>query len=102
DLERPASGGSNDERIVAAVRSGDLAEDVLDVAAARVLRMIARAQPTLAEPGTFQAEAHHDLAREVATQAAVLLKNDDGALPLRSERLATEAVLIGVLARPAR
>ena len=102
DLEMPASGGSNDERIVAAVRSGDLAEDVLDVAAARVLRMIARAQPALAEPGTIEADAHHDLAREIAAQAAVLLKNDDGALPLRSERLATEAVLIGELARTAR
>src|SRR5699024_1818185 len=34
--------------------------------------------------------------------AAVLLTNDDGALPLRGERLATEAVLIGELARTSR
>lgn len=102
DLEMPSSAGINDERIVAAVRAGTLPEEVLDLAAARVLRMVARARSAATGPADIDAEAHHALAREVAGQAAVLLKNDDGVLPLRSEGFAEAGVLIGELGRTAR
>lgn len=102
DLEMPASFGINDARIVEAVRAGDLDEAHLDAAVTRVLQMVARAQAALAEPGSFDVEQHHALAREVATRTAVLLKNDDGALPLDLEGAAGAVVLIGELARTPR
>ena len=40
---------------------------MLDQAVTRVLTLVERAQPALAEPGAFDAEAHHALAREAAT-----------------------------------
>ncbi|WP_354002606.1 glycoside hydrolase family 3 N-terminal domain-containing protein [Ruania halotolerans] len=52
DLEMPSSHGINDAAIVAAVRAGALAESDLDRAVSRVLTMVAKAQPALAEPGT--------------------------------------------------
>ncbi|WP_454049998.1 aryl-beta-d-glycosidase [Cellulomonas sp. Marseille-Q8402] len=105
DLEMPATGGRTDALVVDAVQSGALDEAVLDVAARRVLQLIARAQPALAEPGTIDAEAHHALAREAAADGSVLLKNAsvDGApaLPL-SASAAAEAVVIGEFARTPR
>ncbi|SEE74382.1 glycoside hydrolase family 3 N-terminal domain-containing protein [Ruania alba] len=102
DLEMPSSHGINDAAIVTAVREGRLAEADLDTAVTRVLTMVARAQPALAEPGTADLTAHHALAREVATRSAVLLKNPDGVLPLAADGLAGSAVLIGELARTPR
>ncbi|HET8602054.1 MAG TPA: glycoside hydrolase family 3 N-terminal domain-containing protein [Segeticoccus sp.] len=101
DLEMPSSGGVNDARIVAAVRSGELDETDLDRAVTRVLDLVARSQPALAEAGSFDPETHHALAREVATRAAVLLKNED-VLPLEASTLAAAGVVIGEMARTPR
>jgi beta-glucosidase len=105
DLEMPATGGRTDALVVDAVKNGELDEAVLDVAVRRVLRMVARALPALAEPGEIDVEAHHDLAREAAADGSVLLKNApvDGVpvLPL-STAAAAGAVVIGEFARTPR
>lgn len=75
DLEMPASGGRTDAEVVAAVREGRLDEAVVDVAARRVLHLVARSLPALDAPGTYDADAHHALAREAAAAGTVLLKN---------------------------
>ncbi|MFC4616712.1 glycoside hydrolase family 3 C-terminal domain-containing protein [Cellulomonas algicola] len=87
DLQMPAAGPRPDEAVVDAVRAGTLDEAVLDTAVRRVLHLIARALPALADAdSTVDVDAHHALAREAAAAGAVLLKNDpvDGApvLPL--------------------
>ncbi|WP_454856294.1 glycoside hydrolase family 3 C-terminal domain-containing protein [Promicromonospora soli] len=75
DLEMPASGGRTDAEVVAAVREGHLDEALVDVAARRVLHLVARSLPALDAPGTYDADAHHALAREAAAAGTVLLKN---------------------------
>ena len=69
--------------MVAAVESGELDESVLDLAVTRMLRLVDRARPALAEGGTFDEGEHHALARRAAAESAVLLKNDGGVLPLK-------------------
>lgn len=103
DLEMPATGGRTDALVVDAVRGGTLDEAVLDVAVRRVLTMIARAQPALADPGTIDTDAHHALAREAAADGSVLLRNEavDGA-PLLPLTDAASAVVIGEFARTPR
>ncbi len=105
DLEMPATGGRTDALVVDAVKSGRLDEAVLDVAVRRVLTMIAKAQPAPAEPGAFDVDQHHALAREAAADGSVLLKNAevDGApvLPL-SREAAARAVVVGEFARTPR
>lgn len=101
DLQMPASGPRPDEAVVAAVREGRLPEAVLDEAARRVLRLVARAQPV--GGATFDADAHHALAREAAAAGSVLLRNEpvDGTpvLPLAG----TEGLLVvGEFARTPR
>lgn len=85
ELEMPASGGAGDRKIVEAVRSGTLSEEKLDRAVGRLLRIIFMAVDRKKEGAVYDAEAHHALAREVARESMVLLKNEGGILPLRKE-----------------
>ena len=101
DLEMPPNLGVSDVALVAAVESGELDESVLDLAVTRMLRLVDRARPALVEGGTFDEGEHHALARRVAAESAVLLKNDGGILPLKPAEGASVAV-IGEFARAPR
>ena len=80
DLEMPGPRPRRVRSVIDAVLAGSLDEKVVDEAALRVLRVIARANAT-PKGGTFDAAAHHALARRIAAEGLVLLKND-GVLPL--------------------
>ena len=99
DLEMPASGGRTDAQLVAAVRAGELAESVLDTAAARAIDLVRKAgeRPTVAGP--LDVEAHHALAREAAGRSIVLLKNEGALLPLAADQ---KVAVIGAFATEPR
>lgn len=82
DLEMPTSYGKNDKLIVEAVKSGELDEADLDKCVRRVLEMADRYLEN-ADPDTaWDKDKHHELARKIASECIVLLKNDDKVLPL--------------------
>jgi beta-glucosidase len=99
ELEMPGTNYGNDAKIVAAVQSGALDESILDESVERFLTLIAKAEPALSESFTYDAKAHHRLARKVAGEGAVLLKNDKNLLPLKPE---TKVALIGRFAKHPR
>jgi beta-glucosidase len=101
DLEMPPNLGVSDAAIVAAVRDGSLGESILDESVSRVLRLVDRSQPALAEGASFEFAEHHALARRAAHESAVLLKNAGNVLPLEPEEGSTVAV-IGEFARTPR
>lgn len=82
ELEMPGSTNGNQHRIVTAVQDGRLDKAVLDQAVERILKIVFRAHETLREEFSFDPEAHHALARQVAGEGAVLLKNEGSLLPL--------------------
>ncbi|MCL8014905.1 glycoside hydrolase family 3 C-terminal domain-containing protein [Streptomyces sp. AS02] len=98
DLEMPGNGGGTDAEIAAAVREGRLEEAVVDTALER-LRALARRVRAEADAVTVDHEEQHMLAREIAADSLVLLKNQDGALPLAA---AGGVALIGEFARTLR
>jgi beta-glucosidase len=101
DLEMPPNLGVSDAAIVAAVRDGSLDESILDETVSRVLHLVERSQPALAEGASFSFDDHHALARRAAHESAVLLKNTRDVLPLEPEEGGTVAV-IGEFARTPR
>ncbi|MBD0382768.1 glycoside hydrolase family 3 C-terminal domain-containing protein [Paenibacillus sedimenti] len=85
ELEMPSSAGVGDAKIVAAVRSGELSEETLNLAVERMLSFIFKAADNSKPDASFDATAHHSLAREAAHESMVLLKNEGNILPLRKQ-----------------
>jgi beta-glucosidase len=82
DLQMPGDGGAGDAAAVAAVGSGALDAAALDRAAERVAALARRGREQHRDGATYDAEAHHALAREAAGRSIVLLRNEGGLLPL--------------------
>jgi len=99
DLEMPPGIFEGDKKIIAAVKDGTLSEDVLDKAVERLLMVIFKAVDMKKENIVWDMEEHHKLARDIARESMVLLKNEDNILPLKKE--GTLAV-IGAFAKEPR
>lgn len=82
DLEMPGPQDTRVKAVVDAVRNGTLDEAVVDESARRILSIVMRAAVT-PKGDDFDAAAHHTLARRVAAEGMVLLKNN-GILPLQN------------------
>ena len=99
DLEMPASGGINDRKVLAAVQNGELKEADLDKVVTRTVSFLLAADRARDAFGRFSdpttpggkssaalLAANHKLAKKYAVESAVLLKNENNALPLTLER----------------
>ncbi|NWQ41789.1 glycoside hydrolase family 3 C-terminal domain-containing protein [Bacillus sp. EB106-08-02-XG196] len=98
ELEMPSSNGIGDKMIVEAVKNGQLAEEKLDQAVERLLTIIFKAVDHKKENAVYSKDAHHQLAREVARESMVLLRNEDSILPLKKG--GTVAVIGGFAQNP--
>ncbi|RLL90101.1 glycosyl hydrolase family 3, partial [Petrotoga sp. HKA.pet.4.5] len=85
DLEMPSSFGIGDNKIIQAVKNGQLEEKVLDETVERLLKIIFKAIDNRKQNATYDKEAHHQLARKIARESMVLLKNEDDILPIKKE-----------------
>ena len=84
DLEMPGPRERRVKSVVEAVRSGALDESVLNEAVHRILGIVFKAAET-SKGGSFDTIAHHALARRIAAEGMVLLKNN-GILPLKGQQ----------------
>ncbi len=85
DWEMPGPQARRVQALIAAVRSSELDEAVLDEAVRRILRVVFMTQDTPKGGGTIDFEAHNALARRAAAEGIILLKNN-GLLPLRDPK----------------
>ena len=83
DLEMPTSLDYNTVKIVAAVENGTLDEAVVDQAVERILNIAVRHQEQVVKDAVYDRAADHAVARELAENCMVLLKNDADILPLK-------------------
>lgn len=98
DLEMPTSLGANDKLIVGAVQSGNLEEDDLNKAVERILNIVFRYEENRDKDAVWDKDKDHELARKVAEETIVLLKNED-ILPLQES---DDIAFIGKYARQPR
>ncbi len=81
DLEMPGDIGHNRQVLLDALNNGTLSMDAVDTAVRRVLEMVKRgSELEIDEENKFL--AHAELAKKIAVDSAVLMKNDNDALPL--------------------
>jgi beta-glucosidase len=104
DLEMPGPTKYRGERLVEAVRSGEVSPETVRESARRVLRLIARVgafdDPAIGPEQAVDRPEHRALIRRAGAEGAVLLKND-GILPLDPSGL-TRIAVIGPNAATAR
>jgi len=84
ELEMPTSFGKNDQKIIDAVNGGRLDIKLLDKAVERIIKLILKSVESRKKGFSYSPDEHHELARELAGQSMVLLKNED-VLPLSKE-----------------
>ncbi len=99
DLEMPSSGDMNDKLLVQAVRDGMIPEDVVDQAAERIVNIVARYIDNRDSTAVFDRGVHHHLARRIARESMVLLKNEGNLLPIRGSK---KVAFIGKFAKEPR
>jgi beta-glucosidase len=83
ELEMPGPSPHRTQALIEAVQQGELDESVLNVAVERLLKIILKAQETPKGNQPLNVEGNHALARRVASECIVLLKNKDDLLPLK-------------------
>lgn len=96
DLEMPGPPAKFGAPLVAAARSGEVKQDVIDDAALRMLRLLVRTGALDKSPrpsGELRSDRNHETALALARESVTLLKNDAGLLPLSSAALRTLAVI---------
>lgn len=97
DLEMPGPARFFGEALVAAVNRGEVSQEVINDKVRRILRVIVKSGAfdearTLSDKSSNTRE-HQKLAREVAGEAIVLLKNKNNILPLKKENIRSIAVI---------
>lgn len=97
DLEMPDSLGHNTRKIVDAFNAGELTEDELDKPVARMLKFVSERSKAV-KNATVDYAAHHIIAKDIAAESAVLLKNN-GILPLDEQE---PVLIVGALAEKMR
>ncbi|MFN7138821.1 MAG: glycoside hydrolase family 3 C-terminal domain-containing protein, partial [Limisphaerales bacterium] len=101
NLEMPGSGTFNRDKIIRAVESGELSPENLDRSVTELLAVVLQSQAQFKPLPDFDADRHHQLARAVAGESIVLLKNGEGILPLKLKR-GTKLAVIGRFAKEPR
>ena len=87
NLEMPTSYCENDKKLVEAVKNGELDEKVIDENCFSLLKLIFDAYDNIGNSDEFKfdRDIHHAIAREIAAETFVLLKNKDNVLPLSKD-----------------
>jgi beta-glucosidase len=107
DIAMPAMGSPWGDKLVAAVRDGQVPADVVDEQVRRVLRLAARVGALAGGPESVPAARRPaaidgiSLARQLAARSFVLAANTGSVLPVDPAQISSIA-LIGALARDAR
>ena len=99
DLSMP--GGSNfmEKETIEAVKSGQLDEKYVDESARRLLKLVEKGLEGIKENVQVPLQNNFEIARKIAEESAVLLKNEEGILPVLEKE---NTAFIGAMAEKSR
>ena len=100
-LEMPTTGGDGPEQLLQALKAGKITQELVDRRVDELLDVVLATRKACdAYKGKqFDVDAHHAVAQAASEQSIVLLKNEDGILPLAPN---TKVALIGDFAQAPR
>ena len=99
-LEMPSPGLGAARRLLEALEAGELSEHTIDERVDELLELALSTDKAIqTAPKKFDEAAHHLLAKRAAAESIVLLKNEDGILPLNP---CSKITLIGDFVRTPR
>lgn len=96
-LEMPAAGNDSVRELLCAVQNGEITPEEIDRRVEELLPLVLEKKDQKQSEDLFL--AHHELACKAAAEGIVLLKNEDGILPLKREQ---KAAVIGRFAKEPR
>lgn len=99
DLEMPTSGKLNAKKIIDAVKNGKLDEQILDERIDNIIELITKSKGQLISGFKYDRKANNELAKKIAEESIVLLKNDDKILPISRD---AKVAIIGEMAKAPR
>lgn len=99
DLSMP--GGSNfmEKETIEAVKNGKLDETYVDESAGRVLKLVEKGLEAVKDEVQVSLQNNFELARKIAEESAVLLKNEDNILPILDRK---NTAFVGFMAEQSR
>jgi len=99
DLEMPSISDESDQILIKAVQDGKIPESTVDAAAERIVSIVNRYVNGQSASAIFDRGVHHHLARRIARESMILLKNDANLLPIRGNK---KIAFIGKFAKEPR
>lgn len=99
DLEMPGPCAANDAKIVAAVNAGTLSMESLDKVVTRLIDLLLKSKASQKPDFRYDVSSHHALARKIAAESAVLLKNNENILPINKT---ANVAILGAFAKTPR
>ena len=97
DLMMPGGSDYMEKEVLEEIKNGKLSEETINLSVRRVLELIAKTQREDYTPADLQ--KHYALAKEIAQESAVLLKNENACLPLKKEE---NILFVGPMAKQIR
>ena len=100
-LEMPTTGGDSAQQLIKAVKAGEISEEIVNRRVEELLKVVfpVRKACDAYKGKSFDVDAHHAMAQKASEESIVLLKNDDGILPLKE---GAKVAVIGEFAQKAR
>jgi beta-glucosidase len=92
-IEMPRVSAVNDSLVVEAVKNGVLDISVVDQLVKEILTVVLKAKSLEKENAELNAEKHHNFARQVASEAITLLKNENQILPVTKDKYKRVAII---------
>lgn len=92
DLDMPES-ETRKADLLAAIKAGTVDRALVDRACERVLELVRKARQAENRRVTFDRAEHHSLARRLAAESMVLLKNEKGVLPISAANVGRIAIV---------
>lgn len=99
DLMMPGGSDYMEKDVMEAVRKGELAEEYIDRCCERILKIVFKAKELFEKEYKADYQKNHRLAVKIAEESAVLLKNEDGILPLKEDM---KILIVGDMAKDVR